>query len=344
VTQPHIVDACPARVGAEPIGRLLLPDWLPVLHRGPGELQIGLGPTHGIVLTGVPQHTEKLLALLDGRHTIDQLQAGADQVGVPPDCAAKIVRMIDGAGLLVHLPDAGQLGSKAGWEDQLGPDVSTAACWHLGEVGDSRVRLVGTGVLALAVAVQLMAAGIGRLYLADPDTVRNGRAPTALMAQLTAQSASTIVQPVRHWSKPEHPPPDISVIAMDTAEPPRSICDGYVRAGHRHLFVRPLLGGAIVGPMVHPGRSPCMGCLDHVRRDADPGWPALLEQLGRRTMSITGVLRQWAGVTVTIQILAALAGQTPSTVGATIESIPADFATHVRRWPMHVDCGCAWHD
>ncbi len=338
-----VIDECPVGVDPGPARRLLLPNQLPVLHRGPGELQVGLSPGDGIVLTGVPQHTEKLLALLDGNHTLHQLQETAGRIGIPPKRAAEIVRMIDSAGLLWHLPDAGQPGKPSGWDDQPGPDTDSTLGYQTADtVATSRIRLVGTGVLALAVAVHLMAAGVGRLYLADTDAARDGERTATLMAQLAAESSSTAVQPTRHWSKPEYPPPDLTVIAVDTAEPPRTISDGYVRAGHRHLFVRPLLGGAIVGPMVHPGRSPCMGCLDHIRRDADPAWPVLLEQLGRRAMSTTRVLADWAGVTATIQILAALSGRTPSTVGATIESVPADFATRVRPWSMHAECGCAW--
>ncbi len=44
----------------------------------------------------------------------------------------------------------------------------------------------------------------------------------------------------------------------------------------------------LIGPLVEPGRSPCLYCLEHYRRDADASWSAIASQLwGRRTRSET---------------------------------------------------------
>lgn len=299
--------------------RLALPAWMPVLRRGTDGVQVGLDPDASVVLSGVPDRSQDVLGWLDGTHTIRQVRARAFRLGIDEEHTVWMLRMIEEAGLLRRIDDL--------------PD----------RIGASRVRLVGSGVLAHAVARNLLTAGVGRLYVADPDGTDAGPAAKTLCRQLSAQSPSWAPHPVRHWSKPEHPPPDLTVIAVDMAEPQRTISDWLTHSGHPHLFVRPLLGGATIGPMVHPGRSPCIGCLDHVRRDADPEWPRLLDQLGRCYMPMTPVLTEWAGVATAVQVLAVLTGQDPVVTGTTLETVPDNLNIRVRQWPMHTSCGCAWY-
>ena len=46
-----------------------------------------------------------------------------------------------------------------------------------------------------------------------------------------------------------------------------------------HLAVTVRDGTVVVGPLVRPGRTPCLNCLDLHRRDRDPAWPAIAAQL-----------------------------------------------------------------
>jgi bacteriocin biosynthesis cyclodehydratase domain-containing protein len=49
--------------------------------------------------------------------------------------------------------------------------------------------------------------------------------------------------------------------------------------------------GVRVGPVLNPGRGPCLYCLELVRTDEDPAWPALATQLlGRRSAAETPLL------------------------------------------------------
>jgi hypothetical protein len=57
-------------------------------------------------------------------------------------------------------------------------------------------------------------------------------------------------------------------------------------ADTRHL---PLVldgAGAVVGPVVEPGRTACLACQSLHARDADPAWPALVSQLLGRTWHV----------------------------------------------------------
>lgn len=319
-----------------------LPDWLPVLRREPDAVQVGLDPDTGIVLTGVPHGTEQWLAMLDGRHPPAEIAAGASRLGITSDRAGWMLRMLESAGLLQHHPGADRQRAQVLDHSPIaGPAASDRSTRRFDH---DQVRLVGSGVLARAVAENLITAGIGRLYLADIEPGVAGPGSAALQRQLLSEASATRLQIVQHWSKPDHPDPELTVIAADVAEPPRGISESYARCDQRHLAVRPMLGGAVVGPMVHPGRTPCLSCLDHLRRDADPGWPGLLDQLNRRCVPLSPFLAHWAGVTATVQVLTALAGEPVGTVATTIEMTPDTFCARVRRWPMHPACGCAWRD
>lgn len=72
-------------------------------------------------------------------------------------------------------------------------------------------------------------------------------------------------------------------IMMCTGEPSRTELDEAVRCRVRHLLVRVEESRAHIGPLVSPGRTPCLGCQDLHRSTWDPGWSALVPQFGRRS-------------------------------------------------------------
>lgn len=309
-----------------------------MLRRGPNEVQLGVDAGTGVVLCGAPEGSESLLALLDGTVSVADLRAVADAYGIDPDLASQLVRGIRAAGLIAPAD---------------GDQAPTATL---------RIRLIGAGVLGLSVATALLRAGIARLDIVDPDPVdpavhpRPGLATTQadalrlrLRRQLRSRSAPTSGDPgqpaihvARHWNKPDHPVPDLTVIATDRAEPDRAIGDDYVRADHPHLYVRPLHAGAVIGPFVLPGRTPCLGCLDRVRRDADPAWPQLLTQLCRIRLPVLPMLAAWAASTAVVQIACWASGGDPGSAGGTVELTAEDYQLRVRPWPMHPACGCSW--
>lgn len=322
----------------------LLP-WIPVLRRGPDELQLGVDPGTGVVLSGAPEGFESLLALMDGTVSVPELRTVANARGIDPDVALQLVRGIESAGLLTR---------RAAGSDPAAPAPAPTAALA--------VRLIGAGGLGLAVAAALVRAGIARLDIFDPDPVdpavhpRPGLAATQadalrlrLRRQLRSQPARSAddrgqptIHVARHWNKPDHPVPDVTVIATDRAEPDRAIGDDYVRADHPHLYVRPLHAGAAIGPFVQPGRTPCLGCLDRVRRDADPAWPQLLAQLCRIRLPVLPMLATWAASTTAVQIACWASGGEPGSSGGTFELTADDYQLRVRPWPMHPACGCSW--
>jgi bacteriocin biosynthesis cyclodehydratase domain-containing protein len=100
-----------------------------------------------------------------------------------------------------------------------------------------------------------------------------------------------------------------------------------------------------VGPLIEPGTTACLYCLEHHRRDAVAQWSAIASQLwGRRSSSETPLASREAAALVARIALRRLAERPePHPVGAAATSFRLDVGTGevVRReWMPHPDCGC----
>ncbi|MGV8908422.1 MAG: hypothetical protein ACOH1Y_05520 [Propionicimonas sp.] len=179
----------------------------------------------------------------------------------------------------------------------------------------SRLAVVGAGALADAVASSLAAPGVVVARLE----------PAPLAADETAARGVA---------------PDLVVLAGATAEPDRALTDALLRSGQCHLVVRLEPDRAILGPLVLPGRSPCVRCQDLNRCRLDDAWPHLLAQLCREKVHPEPTLLAWAAANAAVQVRAWLAGGSPETAGSTLELGLADYRLRSRRWPAHPGCGC----
>lgn len=309
----------------------MLPPFTPVLRRGPDELQIGLDQEPSLIFAGVSPGVERLLGMLDGCHHIREIEVTGLGLGIEPSSLQWILRTLDDAQLLRQ---GGRQAERTGAV----------------ELSGKRVRLIGAGTLGKAVARLLVGSGMSVLNVIDNDALDRALYPAAGavgtqgegLRSLLGESCGCRVSVVNHWAKPEGVRPDLTIIASDTLECDRVVAEGLLRADQPHLFLRSRAGGVVVGPLVLPGLTPCLRCMDLTRRDADPAWPTLLPQLTRTRMPATEALSGWAGGVAAAQALGFLKGATPETCGATIEISPADFVTRWRSWSMHPGCGCGW--
>ncbi len=73
----------------------------------------------------------------------------------------------------------------------------------------------------------------------------------------------------------------LAVIASPWVIPPARHLP-WLRGDVPHLAVVFDDAGARVGPLIEPGRGPCLRCLDLTRRDADAAWPVIAAQLAGR--------------------------------------------------------------
>jgi bacteriocin biosynthesis cyclodehydratase domain-containing protein len=100
----------------------------------------------------------------------------------------------------------------------------------------------------------------------------------------------------------------------------------------------------MMGPLVDPGRTPCLYCLEHFRRDADASWAAIASQLwGRTSRSETPLVSTEVAARVTRMVLARLdrrgAPARPMSARSFRLSVESGEVTR-RDWMPHPDCGC----
>ena len=270
-----------------------------------GDLRIGIEPSWR--LRDGDGRWRRLLERVDGIRTWDQITLGLSPL--ERSAAGRLLDILADLGLA-----------------HLGAGPRRRSSSH-------RLRLVGAGPLAAALLPGLLDIGVDPVHLVDP--VDHGRA-----ADLREQHGER-VRLVRHWTKPESPRVPLTVVVADSWESDRTITADLLRHDAPHLLVRPRPTGAVVGPLVVPGRTCCLHCTDLHRRDADPDWPELLGRLRTRTARpCPPAVVVWTVATTLNQVLTFHAGARPETHGATVEL--ADHAMSWRSWAGHPECGCRW--
>lgn len=134
--------------------------------------------------------------------------------------------------------------------------------------------------------------------------------------------------------------PDVAVVA-DAAVHDAGLAARLVSERVPHLAVRVQDGRAIVGPLVLPGRTGCLRCVDLHRSDRDPCWPRLAAQLAGRPTSASHAGASVAAGVATEQVLGLLAGSgRPAAIGASLELDPLSGRLVREPWPAHPACGC----
>lgn len=260
---------------------------------------------------------------------------------------------------------------------RLRPDAETWSLVH-GDRGDTllaararrSVVVDGAGRLGAAVATTLAAAGVGRVRVVDPDRVgpddvgpaghtvddvgllrsasalRAVRRVSGAAAPRTVGSGPSAERDARAPQRPfgAAPAPDVVVLVRDDVVDVRQ-ADELVQRDQVHLAVVVGADRVVVGPLVRPGRGPCLRCLDLHRRDKDPAWPHVAAQLlaqqvvaGPRGESASSVQ---AAALAALQVLGHLDGRRrPAALGATLEVELPDGLVSRRPWAPHPSCGC----
>lgn len=110
----------------------------------------------------------------------------------------------------------------------------------------------------------------------------------------------------------------------------------YLRDDLTHLPVAFEPGGTTVGPVIVPGRTPCLACRDAHERDRDPAWPRMHAQLiGATAVEITSVR--------TIEAAALIARLLGELDGAKLTKTVRISGDGRRMWSeasFHADCLC----
>lgn len=327
-----------------------------MLWRSPDCLQLGLSDVHALVIEGLSEPMATLLRSLDGAHSTSRLVADAVASGA---AAAEVRAVLDelvAAGLAVPATPATDAAGSVAVER-----APEAQAWslHSGQRCDEVIALRraatvvvdGRTRLALALAISLATAGVGRVVVDTAGTVEAGDvgigyrlADVGLPRSRAARDALRRAVPSVRTGPPTRCRPDLVVLADALVPDPDVLHDLQVRQVP-HLAVHAHEGVAVVGPLVLPGRSSCLRCVQLRRTDLDRMWPKLAAQLVSAVPVADVACTQVAAALGAEQVLAVLAGPSgvtgvPATWGATLELDPLRGRLRRRQWQPHPRCGC----
>jgi len=317
---------------------------LPVLWHGPAQVRIGTDPRWAVVLDDLSPSAARALVSLPPGGDERSVLAALRREHVLDDEAAAVVAHLRSAHLLVD----GRVGDSADAAVWGLLEADGDGCSVLARRGAARVRVSGLGRLGAGLVMTLAGAGVGRIELDDEATVtRHDIGWAGLTTRDVGSRRSHAVARALHdaaptvrTDRPGSGPVDLVVLVEhDVADPARH--RALVTDGVPHLSVVVREASVLVGPLVLPGRTPCLRCLDLHRAERDAGWPAVAAQLAvRRPQPEETILAAVAGPLAAAQAVAHLDGRPSAVQGAAIEVRLPDVSPRLLQWATHPQCGC----
>jgi ThiF family len=269
-----------------------------------------------------------------------------------------VLTLLAAGGALDDFPATAHHVLPPGAQARLAPELATASLAHRdGDGGvrvmvrrrSSQIRVHGAGRIGSSVACLLAASGIGHLTCRDRRPAGPAdAAPAGLEVSDTgapreqgvARAVGRVAPDVRTDDDDTRP----DLVVLTEGPDPRLIAE--LMAGRvPHLMASAAEAIGVVGPLVIPGRSACLRCLDLGRRDRDPAWPLIAAQLAGispPTPACDAVLATAVAAHATGQVLAFIdrSSPEPAVTNGTLELVLPDWRWRRRTWPTHSECGC----
>ncbi|GAA3003815.1 ThiF family adenylyltransferase [Streptosporangium longisporum] len=331
-------------------------------------LQFGLHSRHSVMLTDLDPEVRRWVESLDGVRDVAGVLAGAAAAGLGEENGRVLLDLLVSRGVVEDAAAGpGPLRTlEIAERDRLQPDLD-ALSLSPGTIDGglstlerrrrARIRVYGAGRVGAQVAALLAASGIGHLCVVDPGTARRrdvvpgglGWPEVGMSRQDGAVAVARRLAPgITAWTgdgaaRPSDgaPPPDLAVLA------PVVPLDGLLvrellEWEIPHLLVTAFEGSGSVGPLVLPGRSTCLNCLELTRRDRDPGWPVVSARLGgfpAGEHACGAALSALVAASAAGHALALIDGCEPAVTNSTVEVLP-DWSWKRRSWSVHPQCRC----
>jgi bacteriocin biosynthesis cyclodehydratase domain-containing protein len=213
----------------------------------------------------------------------------------------------------------------------------------------AQVLVTGASRLAVPIASILAASGVGLVHADQSGVTRLADAmPAGLLPGdahrprgVAAADALRRVAPDLETTHVRRSGATFVVLVGFTA-PASLTAFAYGTRRLAHLAVSVRDATVVVGPLVRPGQSPCLNCLDLHRSDLDPDWQAVAAQLHTSpdvSEPVAATTCLTAAAFAAYEVLTHIDGGAPSTLGATVEIIEPGRSTR-RQWSQHPSCGC----
>ncbi len=337
---------------------LLLPT-LRRLWRDPHRVQLGTDPARAVLLELANPRCARLLDLLDGSRSESSVLREAQRHGIGATDAAAVLTALRQAGFVVDAHTLRPTGIGEAARRRLDreaaalalqpPPQPMAPATALRRRLSTQVIVSGAGLLAVPIAGVLAASGIGHITPDLTGVTRVAEAnPGGLLPSdahrprgIAAAEAIRRAAPEISVGPPRAGRATFAVLVGFTA-PAALTAFAHARRRMPHLAVTIRDATVVVGPLVRPGVTACLNCLDLHRRDRDPVWPVIAAQLStgpETTEPLAATTALAATAYAAAQVLAHVDGATPATLGTTVEISGPDRWTS-RRWSPHPACGC----
>jgi bacteriocin biosynthesis cyclodehydratase domain-containing protein len=314
--------------------RGLLPVW-----RDRDTLQIGVDSRRAVALSGMAG-VASVIGLLDGsRDRAQVIETAADQ-GIPAKTTERVLALLAAAGALDDFPAGTLRLLPQPLRARLAAELAAASLAHRDGDGGARtlarrltaqVRIHGAGTVATGIACLLERSGIARVTHAEPGTSRPGAALAGSGGPGTAPCDTAL--------------PDLAILV---GRLPMDLRASLMRDQVPHLAVAADEAIGVVGPLVIPGRTACLRCLDLTRAERDPAWPLILAQLEGREPDplacdapLAAAVAAQAAAQVLVFIDRAVAAG--AVADGTLELVLPGWQWRRRTWPRHPGCSCGSH-
>jgi hypothetical protein len=306
-------------------------------------LQIGIDPRRAVALTGMGS-AAWVISLLDGSRERAQVIAAASARGIPPQTAERVLALLAAGGALEDYPAGTYRALPAELRSRLAPELAAASLAHGDSDGGARalarrraarIRVCGREPIAAGIGSILTSAGVG-------EVISTGDWPAG-----TAHRATRATRATRAARSGRAPDPAVvwADLAVLVGTPDPQVAAQLVREQIPHLIAVGSEAIGTVGPLVIPGWSACLRCMDLSRAERDPAWPLISAQLAGRqpdTPACDAVLAAAVAAQAAAQALAFV--DRPSRIGpvtnGTLELVLPAWQWRRRTWPPHRDCSC----
>src|ERR1700729_3416871 len=261
------------------------------LWRDRDTLQIGVDPRRARALTGLGK-AAAVVSLLDGSRDTAEVARTAATYGIGQDAVDKVLGLLASAGVLDDFP-AGLRATLPGYLlERITPELACAALAYGHGDGGAAVlarrratfaRVYGAGRVGACAATFLAASGVAWVSCTDtgltaPADVTPGGLGTADVGASRAAGVAAAVHRVAPEVRTANDARRVPDLAVVTGRPDPVLLAALMRDRVPHLVVHADEAIGVVGPLVLPGRSTCVRCVDLCKAARDPAWPRIRPQ------------------------------------------------------------------
>jgi molybdopterin/thiamine biosynthesis adenylyltransferase len=335
------------------------------IWRTPYEMQLGVGPD-SVVLPNLTNAQERMIAALYNGIADQQLPLVTKQLGLSGKETNELLGSINKvllnespakapkqrlsedfvAGAFAEIIRASLLHSVDGQAVLLGRTQRSIHLDHLGRAG-------------IQVALALAAAGVGHIISHDEGKVEkadlgpNGF-PSQLVGQnridalrslLAASPNQTLVSTGRKLQTNKLQKIDCAVLISQQVIDPRRYST-WINRDVPHVAVTFAAEDVWVSPMIIPGQSACLFCLDKMKTQNNPSWPVIATQLLTSNKRFDDVSSQFFSAGIVVQKILSRLDKVSGFELA--EENLSGYSLHLKtglvqefRWPKHEACHCS---